>query len=158
MARRRYDLGAMAASVAGVDRRGMAARTLRLVVIAVAALACVACRAPDTPVTDEELMAALEPTLVIGQTTRADALLRFGVPAERFEGDRILCWRITTDAAAPRPVSQYVSPWYATPLAKQWLFVDLDPRVRLEAPSVRSLVLVFDEGGVLRRARALQQP
>lgn len=146
----------MVASAAGVDRRGMPLRALRPV--AVAALVFVACRAPDTPVTDDELMAAFESTLVIGQTTRADALLRFGVPAERFEGDRILCWRILTDAAGPRPVSQYVSPWYATPLAKQWLFVDLDPRVRIEAAAVRSLVLVFDEGGVLRRARALQQP
>ena len=126
--------------------------------VAAGVLALAACRAPDTPVSDDELLAEFGPTLVIGQTTREAALLRFGAPAERFEGDRILCWRIAMDASGQRPVSQYVSPWYATPLAKQWLFIDLDPRVRIEESTVRSLVLVFDEGGVLRRARALRQP
>lgn len=146
----------MAAAGGPIDRAGMRSRVLCSVAVGVLALA--ACRAPDTPVTDDELLAAFGPTLVLGQTTREDALLRFGAPAERFEGDRILCWRIAVDAASQRPVSQYVSPWYATPLAGQWLFVDLDPRVRIEASTVRSLVLVFDEGGVLRKARALQQP
>lgn len=145
-------------AVAGdrVDGVGMRSRVASSVVTV--ALAVAACRAPDTPVSDDALLAAFGSALEIGRTTREDALLRFGTPVERFEGDRILCWRLAVDAASQRPVSQYVSPWYATPLAKQWLFVDFDPRVRIEEATVRSLVLVFDEGGVLRKARALQQP
>lgn len=146
----------MAAAGGPIDRAGMRSRVLCSVAVGVLALA--ACRAPDTPVTDDELLAAFGPTLVLGQTTREDALLRFGAPAERFEGDRILCWRIAVDASGQRPVSVYVSPWYAAPQLQQWTGASIDPRVRIEPPTVRSLVLVFDEGGVLRKARALRQP
>ncbi len=148
----------MATDFAGDEPASMVDRVRIGTVVCVCALAFAACRAPDTPVSDDALLAAFGPTLEIGRTTREDALLRFGMPVERFEGDRILCWRIAVDADRQRPVSLYVSPWYASPLAKQWMLADVDPRVRIELPTVRSLVLVFDEGGVLRRARALQQP
>jgi hypothetical protein len=122
------------------------------------ALALAACRAPDTPVSDDEMLAAFGPALEIGRTTREDALLMFGAPAERFEDDRILCWRVFRDGAIGRPVSLYVSPWYASPPTVAWLYTDLDPRVRIEPGTVRSVVLVFDGSGVLRKARALRQP
>lgn len=148
----------MAVAGGGADPAAMVDRLRVGTVVCACALAFAACRAPDTPVSDTELLAAFEPALEIGRTTREDALLRFGTPVERFEGDRILCWRVAVDAAGQRPVSQYVSPWYAAPQLQQWTGASIDPRVRIEPPTVRSLVLVFDEGGVLRKARALRQP
>lgn len=122
------------------------------------AMALAGCRAPDTPISDAAMLADFEPPLAIGRTTRADALLRLGAPAERFEGDRILCWRIARTGSGRRPASVYVSPWYGSDLAAALSRSNVDPRVRIEASSVTSLVLVFDAGGVLQRARALRQP
>lgn len=124
----------------------------------VAACALGACRVADTPATDGELLARIEPPLEIGRTTRQAALLRFGLPAERFEGDRILCWRLALWESAQQPISLYVSPWYATPEARPLTMTKVDPRFHIESGDLASLVLVFDEAGVLRKARALRQP
>lgn len=147
----------MAVAAAAAERRGMPAGLRSLAGLA-CAVALAACRAPDTPISDEALLASFEPPLEVGRTTRTDALLRFGAPVERFEGDRILCWRIACDRAGQRPVSLYVSPWYGSDFAKGWTLAEVDPRVRIEQESVRSLVLVFDGSGALVRARALRQP
>ena len=147
----------MARATAAGDRDGMKSGTRRLAAVAVA-LAVAACRVPDTPTSDEALLADFEPPLAVGRTTRADALLRLGAPVERFEGDRILCWRIARAGRELQPVSVYVSPWYSTDFAQGWTLAEVDPRVRIESSTVRSLMLVFDGDGVLLRARALQQP
>lgn len=148
----------MATDFAGDDPASMVDRVRIGAVACVCALAFAACRAPDTPVSDDALLAAFGPTLEIGRTTREDALLRFGMPVERFEGDRILCWRIAVDADRQRPVSMYVSPWYGSASIQMFHRAAFDPRVRIEESTVRSLVLVFEDGGVLRKARALRQP
>lgn len=153
---RGYDLRSMAAVVAAAERVVMLDCVRLGMLVGVVAFA--ACRAPDAPVSDDAMLAAITPALEIGRTTREDALLRFGAPVERFEGDRILCWRLAVDADGQRPVSQYVSPWYGSAQTQQWTNAVLDPRVRIELATMRSLVLVFDGGGVLRKARALRQP
>lgn len=122
------------------------------------AVCLAACRTADTPVADERLVERFQPPLEVGRTTRADALLRFGMPAERFEDDRILCWRIAVSAATARPVSVYVSPFYAAMHSQAFATADVDPRVRVEPQHLASLVLVFDGGGVLQRKVALRQP
>jgi hypothetical protein len=122
------------------------------------ALGFAGCRVADTPVDDHRLLDAFDPPLVIGQTTREDALLRLGMPLERFENDRILCWRITANDGKQRPVSVFVSPWYASSDAAPFTQAQLDPRVRIEPSQLASLVLVFDEAGRLRKAKALRQP
>lgn len=124
--------------------------------VSIASLA--ACRVPDTPIEDKELFETLEPPLETGRTTREDALLRFGMPVERFEGDRILCWRIGWRTNSGQPVSAFVSPWYGSSASAAFTNTKVDPRVRIEADALVSLILVFDEGGVLRKARALRQP
>jgi hypothetical protein len=116
------------------------------------------CRVPDTPVDDRRLLDALDPPLAVGHTTREDALLQLGVPMERFEDDRILCWRIAPGGGTQRPVSLFVSPWYASSDAGGFTLAQLDPRVRLEPSYIVSVVLVFDPQGVLRRMKALRQP
>ncbi len=116
------------------------------------------CRVPDTPVDDTQVFAALEPPLEMGRTTREDALLRFGMPVERFEGDRILCWRIGWRTNSGQPVSAFVSPWYGASSSAAFTNAKVDPRVRIEPDALVSLILVFDEGGVLKKARALRQP
>jgi hypothetical protein len=126
--------------------------------LAIAVLALGACRVADTPRSDGELLARIEPPLEIGRTTRQAALLRFGLPAERFEGDRILCWRLAVRSGEPQPISLYVTPWYATPEARPLTMTKVDPRFHIESGDLVSLVLVFDEAGVLRKARALRQP
>jgi hypothetical protein len=129
-----------------------------LLAIAMVAVSAAACRVPDTPIDDKELFAALEPPLETGRTTREDALLRFGMPVERFEGDRILCWRISWRGNIGQPVSTFVSPWYGSGASAAFINAKVDPRVRIEPDALVSLVLVFDEGGVLKKARALRQP
>ncbi len=104
------------------------------------------------------MLADFEPPLATGRTTRVDAPRRRGAPVERFECDCILCWRIVRAGRGQQPVSVYVSPWYGADFAQGWTLAEVEPRVRIESSSVRSLMLVFDGSGVLLRARALSQP
>jgi|LakMenEpi03Aug12_release.lakeMendotaPanAssembly.Ray.scaffolds.fasta_scaffold245567_2 hypothetical protein len=150
----------MATTAAWADGAGMVigSRALLLLAAIAAVAALPACRVPDTPTTDVEALADFVPPLEVGRTTRADVLLALGAPVERFENDRILCWRIARTGSGQKPMSVYVSPWYGTDFATALSRSRVDPRVRIESSTERSLVLVFDGSGVLQRARALRQP
>jgi hypothetical protein len=71
------------------------------------------------------------------ETTREDVLLRLGVPTAQLEGDRILMYQLNTDAKGR---------WYLS--APEW---NSATGMRTWRTGTSSLVLVFDEAGVLRR-------
>ncbi len=71
------------------------------------------------------------------ETTREQVLLRLGVPTAQLEGDRILMYQLNTDAKGR---------WYLS--APEW---DSAEGMRTWRTGTSSLVLVFDDSGVLRR-------
>jgi len=71
------------------------------------------------------------------ETTREDVLLRLGVPTAQLEGDRILMYQLNTDAKGR---------WYLS--APEW---NAATGMRTWRSGTASLVLVFDDAGVLRR-------
>lgn len=71
------------------------------------------------------------------ETTREQVLLRLGVPTAQLEGDRILMYQLNTDARGR---------WYLS--APEW---DAAEGMRTWRTGTSSLVLVFDDSGVLRR-------
>lgn len=125
----------------------------------VAMLLAAACgTSSDLPWDSTADLTGLLPDLVVGMTTREQALLMLGLPMERFESDRILAWRMVANPLGePQIVSQFVSPWYGTATQADYTFVQVDPRVRLEADGVRSLILAFDDRGVLLHCKLLRQ-
>lgn len=113
--------------------------TSRLIGLAVIATLLAACATPTTqPVAPASLpeigvLAFLQDDV----TTREQVLLRLGVPTAQVEGDRILMYQLNTDAKGR---------WYLS--APEW---DTTTGMRSWRPGACSLVLVFDEAGVLRR-------
>lgn len=147
----------MAAAAAAPHGAGMT-RSQHLVCASVLAGLAACGSTTDLPFDDQGSLLTLLPQLTVGATTRADMLLALGMPVERFEGDRILCWRIApTATGATVPVSRFVSPWYGAPATFGFTSWVPDPRVRIEPAAVATLVLSFDDHGVLRRAKLLRQ-
>jgi hypothetical protein len=72
-----------------------------------------------------------------GATSREVVVLKLGVPSAQLEGDRILMYQLRSDEQGT---------WYLT--APEW---DTYAGLRSWKPGTCSLVLVFDEDGVLRR-------
>jgi hypothetical protein len=70
-----------------------------------------------------------------GRTLRQDVLLKFGDPSAQYEGDRILTYRLAQDKAGYFLAGGARSDWSVAPF---------------------SLVLVFDDAGVLRRHSLVQ--
>ncbi len=138
----------------GTKAQTVAMRASRLLLV----LALTACRVSDVPFDDQAALRTMLPSLTEGVTTRAQVLLELGMPVERFEHDRILGWRIVdTGGAGVAPVSLFVSPYYGAALPAGFAPYTPDPRVRIDADGVASLMLAFDERGVLRRASLLRQ-
>lgn len=107
----------------------------------VAAVACAACRTPPvTPLPWEELTARL-PILGIEGASRADLLLRLGPPSAAFEGERVLAWRLDLDDRELRPTALRVRSEEGA--GRSWEAADY------------SLVVVFDEAGVVQRSAAI---
>lgn len=96
-----------------------------------AAAGCAA-RGPHVDAMDGRVAAALA-SLVPGTSTRDDVVTEWGPPSGRFEGDRILTYRLDGRYAVPRNPGP--EPWSAARY---------------------SLVLVFDSRGVLERHRLIQ--
>lgn len=71
------------------------------------------------------------------ETTREQVLLRLGVPTAQLEGDRILMYQLNADAKGR---------WYLS--APEW---DASTGMRTWRTGTSSLVLVFDDAGVLHR-------
>jgi hypothetical protein len=111
-------------------------RNLRLILFA--GLLLTACAAPRPAAVDIPERAIRLPEIRIGQTTREDLLLRYGMPTGRFENDRILTFmlRVTPDDEL-LPVSGDVA----------WR----DPRFRTWDIATYSLVAVFEPDGRLAR-------
>lgn len=136
----------------------MTTRLRRFAAAAALAVAAACGSTTEMPFDDQGSLLTLLPQLVVGTTTRADMLLVLGMPVERFEADRILCWRIVpTAVGATVPVSQFVSPYYGSKVAVAFTAWVPDPRVRIELEQVATLVLSFDAKGVLQRAKLLRQ-
>jgi hypothetical protein len=89
------------------------------------------CATPAGVTPDPQQLAFLQD----GATARSEALLRLGEPSGFFEGERILTWRIAGDAKRGRWV--------------QGRAAALGEPAKLVAKE--SLVLVFDEHGILER-------
>jgi hypothetical protein len=89
------------------------------------------CATPAGVTPDPQLLAFLQD----GATARSEALLRLSEPSGFFEGERILTWRIAGDAKRGRWV--------------QGRAATLGEPAKLVAKE--SLVLVFDEHGILER-------
>ncbi|MCU0727764.1 MAG: hypothetical protein MUE73_18555 [Planctomycetes bacterium] len=103
-----------------------------------AGLVLTSCSTPRPAAVDVPERATRLPGISIGQTTRADLLLRYGMPTGRFENDRILTFmlRLTADDEL-LPVSGDVA----------WR----DPRFRTWDFATYSLVTVFEPDGRLAR-------
>ena len=107
------------------------------------ALWLTACATPTAPPAREEILSQLDGVLIDGRTTKEAVLLRFGMPTAQFEGERILTYRLTTDAQRK-----------LIPAARD---LDLaDPRFSAWKKSDHNLVLVFDEHHVLARHRCIR--
>ena len=75
--------------------------------------------------------------LVYGQTARAEVLLKLGIPSNKFEAEKILTFRL---GFVPKTSAYYVVEGRTDPSGwPNWTFARY------------SLVLVFDENGVLRK-------
>jgi hypothetical protein len=103
---------------------------VRLLAIALV-MVLTGCATPAGVTPDPQLLAFLQD----GATPRSEALLRLGEPSGFFEGERIVTWRIAGDAKRGRWVQSRAATLGgpATLVAKE------------------SLVLVFDEHGMLER-------
>ena len=106
-----------------------------------ASIACAGCyvysppRVPKPAAVHQQLGEILED----GATERRDVLLRLGMPTFRFEGDRILGYRVTTDRAGRVvTVAPDLDLWHGLHLEHAW---------KLEY----GITLVFDESDVLER-------
>lgn len=107
----------------------------------VAAAFLAACRTPPVaPLPWDELEARL-PILAVESASRADFLLRLGPPSATFEGERVLAWRLALQAQELRPTALRVRPEEGA--CRSW-----------EAAAY-SLVVVFDEAGVVQRVAAI---
>jgi hypothetical protein len=108
---------------------GLRGRSAALVLAAVAMLLLVGCGTGQAiPGASRDLLAFIED----GATTREEVVLRLGQPSASFEGDRILTYRIgehATQGYYPIVPNQLM-PWQSVS---------------------HSLVLVFDEAGVLAK-------
>lgn len=94
-------------------------------------LALAGCATPGGPIGDRTLLAFLQD----GSTTRAEVALRLGEPSAQLESDRVLCYRI---GGGPESGYTVVLPRHVSSIADEG--------------SVKfSLVLTFDENGVLQR-------
>lgn len=107
------------------------------------ACAFVAGCSPVGPVHDPELEAATLPWIIDGVTTKEEALLTLGAPSARFQGETILTWRLGRNADGELKV-------FAPEVNAR------DPGVRIWDVAQFSLVLVFDDSGVLARHRLLR--
>lgn len=113
--------------------------TSRSICLALILSLLVACATPNvTPVAPASLPEIrLLAFLRDDETTREQVLLRLGVPTAQLEGDRILMYQLNTDAKGR---------WYLS--APEW---DSSTGMRTWRSGTASLVLVFDDAGVLRR-------
>lgn len=98
---------------------------------------------PTLKVADAELETKWLPFVNDGSTTKQDALLKLGLPAAHFEGERILVYRLILDEKDGLvPVSRYADPQ--------------DPRIAQWPLGHYNLVLVFDDNHVLKRHSLLK--
>ena len=82
--------------------------------------------------------------LINGETTREEALLKLGEPTGRFENDRILTYMLSIGTNKNLKI-----------LPRQLALSNIDPRLYDLNRLVCSLVLVFEESNILKKAELI---
>jgi len=76
--------------------------------------------------------------LEVGKTTKEEVLIKLGIPSAQFEGERILTYRMMSDKEQGVLI-----------VARE--LDDKDPRLSKWSKAIYSLVLIFDEQGILEK-------
>jgi len=120
--------------------------SLSLTVQGLLLLSAYGCAGHTVKVADAEVETKWLGFLKDGSTTKQDVLLKLGLPAEHFEGERILVYRLSpAGTEGLMNVSRYIrrsEPLYGEYPAGEY--------------SQFSLVLVFDDNHILRRHSLLK--
>ncbi len=112
-------------------------------ILALLLLTWCGCATPTLQVVPQDIDTKWLAYLEEGKTTKEDVLLRLGLPAAQFEGERILTYRMMlSDEEGLVVVSRELS--------------SSDPRLSQWARAEYSLVLVFNERHILQRHSLLR--
>ena len=102
------------------------------------------CATPQVKQIDKTYFSDSLQFLINSETTREEVLLKLGEPTGRFENDRILTYMLSIGANKKLKI-----------LPRQLALSNIDPRLYELNSLVCSLVLVFEESNILKKAELI---
>ena len=115
-----------------------------VILFVVITLLTVGCATPRIkPINKNDFSDSLQ-FLINGETKREEVLLKLGEPTGRFESDRILTYMLSIDTNKKVKI-----------LPRQLALSNIDPRLYELNRLVCSLVLVFEESNILKKAELI---
>ena len=115
-----------------------------VILFVVITLFTVGCATPRIkPINKNDFSDSLQ-FLINGETKREEVLLKLGEPTGRFESDRILTYMLSIDTNKKLKI-----------LPRQLALSNIDPRLYELNRLVCSLVLVFEESNILKKAELI---